>query len=132
MAATLRVGVAGAGFIGMVHARAYKQISGVELVGIADPVDEKAESLAREVGCQRFYSYEDMLEQANLDIISICLPPEPHLPAAQAAAQAGVHLVMEKPITRTLEEADRMISACQDAGVYLMTGFYPPFLPGNA
>lgn len=129
MTATVRVGVAGAGFIGVVHARAYKKIPGVELVGVADPIDEKGESLAHEVGCQRFYNYQDMLEQANLDIISICLPPAPHLPAARAAAQAGVHILMEKPITRTLAEADQMLSICKEAGVYLMTGFTHHFYP---
>jgi predicted dehydrogenase len=128
MADKVRVGVAGAGFIGVVHARAYKKIPDVELVGIADPVDEKAEPLARELGCQRFRSYEDLL-QANIDIINVCLPPALHLPAAEAAAQAGVHVLMEKPITRTLAEADRMLAVCRDAGVYLMTGFTHHFYP---
>lgn len=129
MAATIRVGVAGAGFIGVVHARAYKQIPGVELVGVADPVDEKVETITKEVGCQGFHTYEDMLERANLDIISVCLPPALHLPAAEAAAQAGAHIVMEKPITRTVEEADQMLSVCKEAGVYLMTGFTHHFYP---
>jgi predicted dehydrogenase len=129
MAATIRVGVAGAGFIGVVHTRAYKQISGVELVGVADPVDDKAEAIAREAGCQRFRSYEELIEQANLDIISVCLPPALHIPAAQAAAWAGMHIVMEKPIARTVEEADQMLSICKEAGVYLMTGFTHHFYP---
>ncbi len=129
MAEILRVGVAGAGFIGAVHARAYRQIPNVELVGIADPVDEKAEPLAREMGCRRFRTYQEMLEQGQLDIINICLPPALHLPAAQAAAEAGVHLLMEKPITRTLAEADQMIAVCRQSGVYLMTGFTHHFYP---
>lgn len=129
MAATIRVGVAGAGFIGVVHARAYTQIPGVALVGVADPVAEKAETIAKEVGCQHFHTYEDMLERAKLDIISICLPPALHLPGAEAAAQAGVHILMEKPITRTVEEADRMLAICREAGVYLMTGFTHHFYP---
>ena len=129
MAATIRVGVAGAGFIGAVHARAYKQIPDVELVGVADPVDDKAEAIAREAGCQRFRSYEELLEQVNLDIVSVCLPPALHIPAAIAAAQAGVHIVMEKPITRTVKEADQMLSICKEASVYLMTGFTHHFYP---
>lgn len=129
MAATIRAGVAGAGFIGVVHARAYKQIPGVELVGIADPVDERGESIAKEVGCQRFRDYGELLERGNLDLISICLPPALHLPGAAMAAQAGVHIVMEKPITRTVEEADRMLALCREAGVHLMTGFTHHFYP---
>lgn len=128
MSAKIRVGVAGAGFIGAVHARAYKQIPQVELVGIADPAAERAEPLAQELGCARFHDYESLL-QAGLDIISICLPPRLHLPAAEAAAQARVHILMEKPITRTVEEADRMLAACRSAGVYLMTGFTHHFYP---
>jgi len=129
MAATIRVGVAGAGFIGAVHARAYKHVPDVELVGVADPVDEKTAAITNEVGCQRFHSYEEMVEKANLDIISICLPPALHLPATEAAAKAGVHILMEKPITRTVEEADRMLAICREAGVCLMTGFTHHFYP---
>lgn len=128
MAAKIRVGVAGAGFIGVVHARAYKQVPGVELVGIADPVRERVEPLARELGCRSFRSYEELLEE-KLDIISICLPPALHLPAAQAATQAKTHILMEKPITRSVEEADHMLALCRLAGVYLMTGFTHHFYP---
>lgn len=128
MTAKIRVGVAGAGFIGVVHARAYKQIPQVELVGIADPVAERVDPLARELGCASFQDYEALLK-AGLDIISVCLPPSLHLPAAEAAAQAGVHVLMEKPITRTVEEADQMLTVCRQAGVYLMTGFTHHFYP---
>src|SRR5262245_10474848 len=128
MAAKIRVGVAGAGFIGAVHARAYKQIAGVELVGLADPAAERVEPLAREVECAAFPDYEALL-QAGVDIISVCLPPRLHLPAAEAAARAGAHILMEKPITRSVEEADQMLAICREAGVYLMTGFTHHFYP---
>jgi len=124
----IRVGIAGAGFIGAVHARAYLLVPDVELVGIADPIAEKAEPLARETGSRAFRDYEELLK-AGVDVISICLPPQLHLPAAEAAAQAGVHVMMEKPITRTLAEADQMIAACRQAGVNLMTGFTHHFYP---
>jgi predicted dehydrogenase len=128
MAAKIRVGVARAGFIGVVHARAYNQIPEVELAGIADPVAERAEPLAHELGCPRFDDYETLLK-SGLDVVSICLPPRLHLPAASAAAAAGIHILMEKPITRTLEEADQMLALCREAGVYLMTGFTHHFYP---
>lgn len=124
----IRVGVAGAGFIGAVHAMAYMQIPGIKLVGVADPVAEKAGSLASETGCQSFRNYDELLG-AGIDILSVCLPPRPHLEAAQAAARAGVHVLMEKPIARTVEEADQMIAVCRDAGVYMMTGFTHHFYP---
>ena len=124
----IRVGVAGAGFIGAVHAKAYMQIPGIKLVGVADPVAVKADSLANETGSQSFRNYQDLLS-AGIDILSVCLPPRPHLEAAQAAARAGVHVLMEKPIARSVEEADRMIAVCRDAGVYMMTGFTHHFYP---
>ena len=124
----IRAGIAGAGFIGAVHARAYLLIPDVELVGIADPIAEKAEPLARETGCRAYRDYEELLK-AGVDVVNVCLPPQLHLPAAEAAAQAGVHVLMEKPITRTLAEADQMIAACQRAGVNLMTGFTHHFYP---
>jgi len=124
----IRVGIAGAGFIGAVHARAYLLVPEVELVGIADPVADKAEALARETGSRAFHDYEALLK-AGLDVLNVCLPPQLHLPAAEAAAQAGVHVLMEKPIARTLAEADQMIAACRGAGVNLMTGFTHHFYP---
>jgi UDP-N-acetylglucosamine 3-dehydrogenase len=128
MVATVRVGIAGAGLIGAVHARAYQLVPGVEIVGVADPVREKAEAVAREVRCRAFRDYRALLE-TDIDILSVCLPSALHLPAAEAAAQAGTHLMMEKPIARTVEEADRMLAVCQETGVYLMLGFTHRFYP---
>jgi predicted dehydrogenase len=120
--------VAGAGFIGAVHARAYARVPDVELVGIADPLAEKAGALAKETGSRPFRDYAELLRE-GLDIISVCLPPQPHLAAAEAAAAAGVHVLMEKPIARTVAEAEQMVAACRRAGVFLMTGFTHHFYP---
>lgn len=128
MATTIRVGIAGAGFIGAVHAHAYQHIPDVEIVGIADPIAEKAEPLAKETNSRAFRDYQELL-RAGIDILNVCTPPSNHLPATLAAAQAGVHVLMEKPIARTLAEADEMISACKNANVNLMTGFTHHFYP---
>jgi predicted dehydrogenase len=128
MVRTIQVGIAGAGLIGAVHARAYQKISGVELVGIADPIPEKAEAVAREVGGRPFRDYAPLLG-ADIDILSVCLPTALHLPAAEAAAEAGVHVMMEKPIARSVEEADRMLAVFGESGLYLMVGFTHRFYP---
>ena len=128
MGGKIRVGIAGAGFIGAIHARAYLQVPDIEFVGIADPAAEKVAPLVQATGSRAFRDYEELLE-TGVDILNVCLPPNLHLPAAESAARAGVHVLMEKPITRTLEEADRMIAACQRAGVNLMTGFTHHFYP---
>jgi predicted dehydrogenase len=128
MVATIRVGIAGAGLIGAVHARAYQQISGVELVGVADPIAEKAEAVTGEVGGRSFRDHAALLK-ADIDILSVCLPTALHLPAAEAAAEAGVHVMMEKPIARGVEEADRMLAVFEKSGLYLMVGFTHRFYP---
>lgn len=124
----IRVGIAGAGFIGAVHARAYLRVPDIEIVGIADPLAERAEPLARETQSRVFRDYDELL-RAGIDVLNVCLAPPLHLPAARAAAQAGAHVLMEKPITRTLPEADEMIAACDKAGVNLMTGLTHHFYP---
>ena len=124
----LRVGIAGAGFIGSVHAQAYRQVADVEIVGIADPIREKAEPLAKATGSQVFRDYDELL-RAGVDVLNVCLPPALHLPAAEAATRAGTHVLMEKPIARTLGEADAMMAACKQAGVNLMVGFTHHFYP---
>src|SRR6185436_5568770 len=75
-----------------------------------------------------FADYQELLD-AGIDIINICLPPAPHLPAAIAAAKAKTHVLMEKPIATTLADADEMIAACHNAGVNFMTGFTHHFYP---
>src|SRR6476646_7987933 len=111
MSQKIRVGIAGAGFIGAVHAQAYNHIPSVEVVGIADPVTEKAEPLAKLTASRVFRDYEELL-RAGVDILNVCLVPALHLPATLAAVKAGTHVLMEKPMACTLAEADEMIAAC--------------------
>ncbi len=66
--------------------------------------------------------YEDLLNDPDIDVIDLCVPPKQHLPMAVAAAQAGKHILVEKPLARNLEEADAIIQAAREAGVKLMTG----------
>lgn len=128
MTQKIRVGIAGAGFIGAVHAQAYLQVPDIEIVGIADPITEKAQPIAQQTNSRVFRDYDALLSQ-GVDILNVCLPPALHLPAALAAASVGTHILMEKPLTRTLDEADQMIAACAKAGVNLMTGFTHHFYP---
>ena len=128
MTKKIRVGIAGAGFIGAVHAHAYMHVPEIEIVGIADPIAEKAEPLAKMTNSRVFRDYDALLRE-GIDVLNVCLLPALHLPAALAAAQAGTHVLMEKPIARDLQEADEMIAACSKAGVNLMTGFTHHFYP---
>ncbi|MDD2560877.1 MAG: Gfo/Idh/MocA family oxidoreductase [Eubacteriales bacterium] len=128
----LRVAIVGSGFMGKSHAEAYKALPGVELAGIINPNPKNAVPLARETGCGYFASLEDAVKEGPLDIVSVCTPTYLHEQYVIEAAQAGCHVLCEKPVTFTLESFDRMVKACQDNGVKLMVAqvarWWPEFI----
>src|SRR4051794_18168565 len=94
----LRVGIAGAGFIGTVHARAAR-IARARLVGVAESSLEHAEISARRLGADRaFASGEALVESPEVDVVHVCTPNHLHLPLAEAALAAGKHVICEKPL----------------------------------
>jgi phthalate 4,5-cis-dihydrodiol dehydrogenase len=124
---SLRVGLVGAGQVAEHHARAYAQNPEARITAVADVDADRAAALAAPYGAVIFASYEDLLESKEVDAVSVCLPHDLHLPVALAAAEEGVHMLMEKPISNTLEEADQMIRATERAGVTMMVGFVHRF-----
>jgi predicted dehydrogenase len=119
----LRAGLIGAGTIAFsAHLPAIRILDHlVELVAVADIREDNAARAAREFGAQAYYSdYRDMLAHEELDFIDICTPEFLHADQTEASAQAGVHVLCEKPMSSTPQEADRMIAACREAGVHLM------------
>lgn len=118
----VKVGIIGAGFIADIHAHAYKKyVRDAEVVAVASPTPGKAAKFAAEHGIPDAYDdYRALLERADIDMVTLALPNDLHCQAALDAAAAGKHIVCEKPLCRTLEEADRMIAACREAGVLLM------------
>ena len=89
-----------------------------EVVAVASPTAGNAEAFARRHGITRFYSdYREMLKDPKVEIISITAPNKLHARITINAARAGKHVVCEKPLCMTLEEADAMIDACSKAGV---------------
>lgn len=124
--ATLRVGIIGCGEIARSsHIPAYiKCGSQVELVAVADVVKERAEACAREFSIPRVFSDTvEMIEQANLDAVSVCVPNKYHAPVTLAALQAGCHVLCEKPPAITAEEAERMADTARKTGKLLSYGF---------
>lgn len=119
----LRVGLIGAGTIAFsAHLPAMRTLRNiVELVAVADVREENAIRAAREFGAQAYYTdYRELLDRGDLDYVDICTPEFLHADQTEAAAAAGVHVLCEKPMSATVEEADRMIAACKRAGVKLM------------
>jgi predicted dehydrogenase len=119
----IRVGVIGAG-IGQVHLAAYTTLPGVEVIGLADLNDERAREVAATYAVpETYHDYVDLLARADLDAVSVCLPNALHAPVALAALQHGKHVLVEKPMARTVAEADAMIAAAAAAGRVLMVSF---------
>jgi predicted dehydrogenase len=119
----LRVGLIGAGTIAFsAHLPAMRKLrETMTLVAVADIREENARRAASEFGAEASYGdYRDLLERGDLDFVDICTPEFLHAEQTEAAADAGVHVICEKPMASTVEEADRMISACETAGVRLM------------
>lgn len=119
--ATIEVGLVGTGFIADLHAAAFRMVPDAEVVAVASPTPGKAKRFAEERGIPRaFEDHRDLLALKEIDLVTLCLPNDLHERLTLEAAAAGKHVVCEKPLCRTLEEADRMIDACRRAGVLLM------------
>ncbi len=126
----IKVAVIGCGAIAQRrHIPEYADNENVELVAFADPILERAESMAETYGGQAFGSFEELLAQADVDAVSVCTPNHLHASMAIAAANAGKHVLVEKPMATTLEEGERMIEAARSNGVFLMVGHNQRLMP---
>jgi predicted dehydrogenase len=130
----MKIGIIGAGFMGSTHAAGWSH-SQAEIVGIvAKPEEEAAQQLAQKYGAQVFDRLEDVLPE--IDVVDICTPTHLHYEMARQAAQAGKHIFCEKPLTRTLEESQKLIAVCKNAGVKISVGhvvrFFPEYIQAKA
>ncbi|HYG93025.1 MAG TPA: Gfo/Idh/MocA family oxidoreductase [Nocardioides sp.] len=130
MSDELTVGLLGAGLIAGVHARAYRGCPGVRLVAVADPVPGKAERIAEEHGARVVPDLDGLLA-AGVDVVDVCTPPTAHAHAAVTALAAGRHVICEKPLTRTLDEARTVVEAAETAAGLLMVGHVSRFEPDH-
>jgi len=126
----LRAAVVGVGSLGRHHARNYTELARegrVEFVGVSDVNSETAAQVAAENGCDTFADWKDLLGKA--DLVSIATPTETHCDLACAFLEKGTHVLVEKPIALTLDEADKMIDAAAKSGAKLMVGQLERFNP---
>ena len=112
----MRVGIIGTGTMGEVHAAAWQAI-GVELAGCSSSNPAQTEPFAKRHKTRSFSSYSELL--TNLDIVDICTPTATHKPLVLAAAAAGKHVICEKPIALTVEDAQAMIDACRGVRFFI-------------
>jgi predicted dehydrogenase len=117
----VRVGLIGSGFVSDLHAAAFKLVPDAEVIAVASPTPGKAKRFAHERGIRTaFEDYRELLKLKDIDLVTVAIPNDLHARVTLEAAAAGKHVVCEKPLCRTLEEADRMIDACRKAGVLLL------------
>lgn len=115
--------IVGCGMIARFHAKAIEATSGAKLVACYSATAASAEKFAAETGCKPYSDLQAMLADPKVDIVTICTPSGAHLEPAVAAAKAGKHVVVEKPLEITLKRCDAIIDACNKAGVILSTIF---------
>ncbi len=124
-----KIVIIGTGFIGDQHANAIKNEESLELVAIVDVNEQRAKEMAEKYGVSYYTDAKEMFEKEKVDMIDICLPTFLHEEYVLMAAEYGVHVLCEKPITLTLESMDNMIEATKKAGVCFMVAQVVRFWP---
>ena len=124
---TLRLGVIGVGHLGKHHARILATLPGVELVGVVDTNRPRADEIAAAHGTRAYYDAKDIAGQ--VDAVTIAVPTELHRDIALPFLTSGVPALVEKPMARSLAEADEMIAAASRSGVVFAVGHTERFNP---
>src|SRR5215207_4829971 len=125
----MRVGLVGAGIMGGVHLNAYAGIPEVEVVGVADARIESAVVGAKIVGARPHASYEELVAAEDVEVVDVCLPTAFHRDLAVRAAGKGRHVILEKPIARTIEDAQEILDSFSGDGPRLFVGHVVRFFP---
>jgi len=123
------VGLIGTGLWGGLHATVYGASDRVELLGVADIVEERAKEVAEKTGAAAYGDYRELLKDERIEAVSIVTPDFAHTEIALAAAEAGKHILCEKPLATTVEDCERIVSAAAEAGVKLMVDFHARWGP---
>ena len=126
----LRLGVIGVGHLGKHHARIAAGVAGARLTAVADTQRDRAVAAAAAAGAKVFEDYRDLFGQ--VDAVTVAAPTEKHHEIALAFLERGVSVLVEKPITRALPEADALIAAAKQSGATLATGHTERYNPAVA
>lgn len=123
----IRCGVAGVGSLGQHHARIYASLPGAELAGIFETSDARAEEICARHGCRRFLTLAEL--GAACDAVSVVVPTDRHEEVALPLLAQKTHLLIEKPLCASLEEAERVLAAAQENGCLVQVGHIEHFNP---
>lgn len=128
MTKPLRAAVVGVGYLGRFHAQKYAQLPRVSLVAVVDADADRAQAVANEFqGCQALTQAEDLFEQ--VDLISVVVPTQLHFSTAKPFLERGIHVLLEKPMTVTVEEARELNTIAQTTGAVFQIGHLERFNP---
>ena len=124
MSKTHRIGIIGIGAIAGMHAKAISDLDHAQLVAGSCRSEEKGQKFASEYGCVWYGNYEQLLDEAKPDVVTIATPSGAHLEPLQACAQRGIHVLCEKPLEINTARVDQMIDTAQQAGI-TFGGIFP-------
>lgn len=127
MTSPLRAAVVGVGYLGRIHALKYKMLPGVELVAVVDTETHRAQQVARELGVAALGDVYEIL--GKVDVVSICTPTPSHYQIAALCLDAGIHCLVEKPVTVRLADADSLVALAASKQCVLQVGHLKRFHP---
>ena len=123
----IKAGVVGVGYLGKFHAQKYTQLESAELTGVADIDSVQGRKIAEECGCRYFNDYRELVDQ--VDAVSIAVPTSLHYEIASYCFDKGVDVLLEKPMTVTLKEADKLIKKAEEKKLVFQVGHLERFNP---
>lgn len=123
----IRVGVVGVGHLGRVHARIYKELMGAKLVGVVDSNAETAQEIGSLYDVPSYDNVEQFVREQHPEAISVVVPTTQHFDIACALAEQGIHLIVEKPVTTTVEQASRLLEVAKRKNIVLQVGHVERF-----
>lgn len=121
----IKCAVIGVGYLGRFHAQKYRMLDEVELIGVCDQNTQTAENVAQELGVPAFTDYHDLF--GKVDAVTIAATTTQHYQIAKECIAAGIHVLIEKPITETVEQANELIALAQIHQVKLQVGHLERF-----
>ncbi len=125
----LRAAVIGAGNMGRNHARVYSEMEDVELIAVADPIQESLQRIAMRHHIRTYTDYRVMLERESIDLVSVVVPTEQHYTVACHVLEERIPVIIEKPIAATVEEGATLVALAENTGVPLTVGHIERFNP---
>ena len=122
-----RVGVIGVGHLGQHHARVYTELLDARLVGVADRDEERAHLIGENLGVPAYSTMEELIARQAPDAVSIVVPTSLHFDVARAAMEAGIHVLVEKPVTTRPDEAEELLKLAAKKDLVLQVGHIERF-----